>query len=96
MSEEKSLELRVCVDVGYRRHSVAMGLSSGEVLEEFEIELFDFTLGTQLISTKGTTELRAERSDEALLVLFTLRHPSFSSWIFSLRVFHDRISLLSK
>ena len=37
-AEEKSLELRVSVDVGYRRHSVAMGLSSGEVLEEFEIE----------------------------------------------------------
>jgi hypothetical protein len=26
------------VDVSYRRHSVAMGLSSGEVLEEFEID----------------------------------------------------------
>jgi transposase len=38
VSEEKPLELRVSVDVGYRRHSVAMGLSSGEVLEEFEIE----------------------------------------------------------
>ena len=38
MPEEKSVELRVSVDVGYRRHSVAMGLSSGEVLEEFEIE----------------------------------------------------------
>ena len=38
MSEDKPLELRVSVDVGYRRHSVAMGLSSGEVLEEFEIE----------------------------------------------------------
>ena len=38
MSEEKPLELRVSVDVGYRRHRVAMGLSSGEVLEEFEIE----------------------------------------------------------
>ena len=38
MSEEKSIELRVSVDVGYRRHSVAIGLSSGEVLEEFEIE----------------------------------------------------------
>ena len=25
------------MDVGYRRHSVAMGLPSGEVLEEFEI-----------------------------------------------------------
>jgi transposase len=36
--EEKPVELRVSVDVGYRRHSVAMGLSSGEVLEEFEIE----------------------------------------------------------
>jgi hypothetical protein len=38
VSAEKSLELRVSVDVGYRRHSVAMGLSSGEVLEEFEID----------------------------------------------------------
>ena len=38
MSEEKSVELRVSVDVGYRRHSVAMGLSSGELLEEFEID----------------------------------------------------------
>jgi hypothetical protein len=37
VSEEKSVELRVSV-VGYRRHSVAMGLSSGEVLEEFEID----------------------------------------------------------
>ena len=38
MSEEKAKELRVSVDVGYRRHSVAIGLPSGEVLEEFEIE----------------------------------------------------------
>jgi transposase len=38
VSEEKSLELRVSVDIGFRRHSVAMGLSSGEVLEEFEID----------------------------------------------------------
>ena len=37
MSEEKSIELRVSVDVGYRRHSVAIGLPNGEVLEEFEI-----------------------------------------------------------
>ena len=37
-AEQKSLELRVSVDVGYRHHSVAMGLSSGDVLEEFEIE----------------------------------------------------------
>jgi transposase len=38
VSEEKAKELRVSVDVGYRRHSVAIGLPSGEVLEEFEIE----------------------------------------------------------
>lgn len=38
MSEEKSKELRVSVDVGSRRHSVAIGLPSGEVLDEFEIE----------------------------------------------------------
>jgi hypothetical protein len=37
VSEKKSVELRVSVDVGYRRHSVAIGLPSGEVLEEFEI-----------------------------------------------------------
>jgi transposase len=38
VSEDKAIELRVSVDVGYRRHSVAIGLASGEVLEEFEIE----------------------------------------------------------
>ena len=37
MSERKSLELRVSVDVGSRRHSVAIGLPDGRVLEEFEI-----------------------------------------------------------
>ena len=37
MSERKSLELRVSVDVGSRRHSVAIGLSDGRVLEQFEI-----------------------------------------------------------
>lgn len=37
MSEKQSLEIRVSVDVGYRRHSVAIGLPNGEVLEEFEI-----------------------------------------------------------
>jgi transposase len=31
-------ELRVSVDVGSQRHSVAIGLSSGELLDEFEIE----------------------------------------------------------
>jgi transposase len=38
VSEKKSLELRVSVDVGSRRHSVAIGWSDGQVLEEFEIE----------------------------------------------------------
>ena len=37
MAEEKSLELRVSVDVGSRRHSVAIGLPDGRVLEEFVI-----------------------------------------------------------
>ena len=37
MSDKKPVELRVSVDVGYRCHSVAIGLPSGEVLEEFEI-----------------------------------------------------------
>jgi transposase len=31
-------ELRVSVDVGCHRHSVAVGLSTGELLEEFEVE----------------------------------------------------------
>ena len=30
MSDKKPVELRVSVDVGYRRHSVAIGLPSGE------------------------------------------------------------------
>jgi transposase len=38
VSEKQFRELRVSVDVGYRRHHVAMGFSDGEVLEEFEIE----------------------------------------------------------
>lgn len=33
-----SAELRVSVDVGSQRHSVAIGLSSGELLDEFEID----------------------------------------------------------
>jgi transposase len=37
VSDQKPLELRVSVYVGYRRHSVAIGLPSGELLEEFEI-----------------------------------------------------------
>ncbi len=37
MSEHKALEIRVSVDVGCHSHNVAMGLSSGEVLEEFQI-----------------------------------------------------------
>jgi hypothetical protein len=32
-----SLQLRVGVDVGSRCHSVAIGLSDGRLLEEFEI-----------------------------------------------------------
>ena len=35
VSEQKALEIRVSVDVGCHSHNVAMGLSSGEVLEEF-------------------------------------------------------------
>ena len=37
VSEEKSIEIRVSVDVGSRSRSVAIGLPNGEVLEEFEI-----------------------------------------------------------
>ena len=37
MSDKNSVQIRVSVDVGYRRHSVAIGLPDGEVLEEFEI-----------------------------------------------------------
>ena len=37
MSNQIPLEIRVSVDVGSHSHNVAMGLSSGEVLEEFQI-----------------------------------------------------------
>lgn len=37
MSEQNALEIRVSVDVGSHSHNVAIGLSSGEVLEEFQI-----------------------------------------------------------
>ncbi len=37
MSNPQSLQLRVGVDVGSRCHSVAIGLSDGGLLEEFEI-----------------------------------------------------------
>jgi transposase len=37
MEKHVSLELRVSVDVGCRSHNVAIGLSSGEVLDEFSI-----------------------------------------------------------
>lgn len=37
MSEQIPLEVRVSVDVGCHSHNVAIGLSSGEVLEEFQI-----------------------------------------------------------
>lgn len=37
MKKHVSLELRVSVDVGSRSHNVAIGLSSGEILDEFSI-----------------------------------------------------------
>lgn len=37
MKKHASLELRVSVDIGCRSHNVAIGLSSGEVLDEFSI-----------------------------------------------------------
>ena len=37
MSNPQSLQLRVGVDVGSRCHSVAVGLTDGGLLEEFEI-----------------------------------------------------------
>ena len=37
MSQVMPLEIRVSVDVGCHHHRVAIGLSSGEFLEDFEI-----------------------------------------------------------
>ena len=37
MSKSSPLELRVGVDVGCHSHNVAIGLSSGEILDEFEV-----------------------------------------------------------
>ena len=61
MSEEKSLELRVSVDVGYRRHNVAMGLSSGELLEEFEIDHRPEGLHSFLLASRNTSSARTVR-----------------------------------
>jgi hypothetical protein len=55
VSEEKPLELRVSVDVGYRRHNVAIGLSSGEVLEEFEIETGPRDFKSSFLVSRSTT-----------------------------------------
>lgn len=30
-------EIRVCMDIGNKRHHVAIGLSTGEVLENFDL-----------------------------------------------------------
>ena len=38
MSKSIISEIRVSVDVGCRSHSVAIGLSGGELVEEFEID----------------------------------------------------------
>lgn len=35
MSE--AYEIRVCMDIGSQSHQVAIGLSTGEILEEFDI-----------------------------------------------------------
>ena len=35
---QSSEEIRVCVDVGSRKHYVAIGLSTGQILEEFSFE----------------------------------------------------------
>ncbi len=37
MTKAADLDLRVGVDVGAGRHSVAVGLSDGRLLDEFEI-----------------------------------------------------------
>jgi hypothetical protein len=44
------------VDVGYRRHRVAMGLSDGGVLEEFEIEHRILRFSRFLFSHRKTPE----------------------------------------
>jgi len=33
-----SNEVRVSVDIGYRQHSVAIGLSDGQLVDEFDIQ----------------------------------------------------------
>jgi len=39
MKSNHVLELRVGVDVGCHNHNVAIGLSTGEILEEFSIKI---------------------------------------------------------
>ena len=74
MSEQTSVELRVSVDVGYRRHSVALGLSSGEVLEEFEIDhrIEGFQQLFSRIESRGRGTLRRELADGAACFATTM------------------------
>jgi len=57
MSELAPLELRVGVDVGCYSHNVAIGLSSGEILVEFEVRFSPFLLADR----KTTTRIRLPR-----------------------------------
>jgi hypothetical protein len=75
VSEEKAVEIRSGVDVRYRRHSVVIGLPSGEVLEKFEIahrpEGF----------AEFFTRIGAEQG-QILTSYFFLRSPGSTFWIF--------------
>ncbi len=54
MLNPQSLQLRVGVDVGSRCHSVAIGLTDGSLLEEFEIPHTAAGLGISLPASRGT------------------------------------------
>jgi hypothetical protein len=34
----KPSEIRVCMDIGSQRHQIAIGLSTGEILDEFSMK----------------------------------------------------------
>ena len=55
MSQQKTIGLRVSVDVGYRRHSVAIGLSRGKVLEKLRQVCF-------LLFDKAASIVRTRRA----------------------------------
>ncbi len=80
MSGKKPIELRVSVNMGYRRHAVAIGLPSAEVLEEFEIAPATPSPGLEIRHLSQSKTRPQQPLDEELnygdpnIIVFVLPH----------------------